>query len=84
MILYHSTLAPHCEIHTFDKKMNSDLLQNWFTADQLKTEKVHTHEMFISTKDDLSASPPNRTIWSIMAELGHTHIDILKVMNNLL
>jgi hypothetical protein len=84
MNLYHSTPAPHCEIHTFDKKMSSDLLQNWFTAEQLKTDKVHTHEMFISTKDDLSANPPNRTVSSIMAELGHTHIDILKVMNNLL
>ncbi|KAL7509805.1 hypothetical protein ACHAXN_006783 [Cyclotella atomus] len=73
------TKAPHCEIHTFDKQMSPSVLNSWFTEDQLKTGKVHTHEMFISSNDDLSASPPHRSVSSIMAELGHTHIDILKV-----
>lgn len=41
--------------------------------------KVHTHNMFISSKDDLGANPPHRSVSSIMDELGHTHIDILKV-----
>lgn len=77
------TLAPHCEIHTFDKQMSPSVLNSWFTEDQLKTGKVHTHEMFISSNDDLSASPPHRSVSSIMAELGHTHIDILKVRSSL-
>jgi hypothetical protein len=63
--------------------MSPSLLKSWFTEDQLKTGKVHTHEMFISSNDDLSASPPHRSVSSIMAELGHTHIDILKVRSSL-
>ena len=35
--------------------------------------------MYISSKDDLTVNPPHRSVPSIMAELGHTHIDILKV-----
>ena len=35
--------------------------------------------MYISAKDDLTINPPHRSVPSIMAELGHTHIDILKV-----
>lgn len=72
-------VAPHCEIHSFDSAFAPDLLSQWFTDDQIKSGKVKTHQMFISSKDDLSANPPHRSVPSIMAELGHTHVDILKV-----
>jgi len=71
--------APHCEIHSFDKKIPYNLKSQWFSEEQLRKSKVETHEMYISAKDDLTINPPHRSVPSIMAELGHTHIDILKV-----
>lgn len=64
--------APFCEVHTFDER-----LTQWYPEGLVG--KVTTHQMYISTEDDVASDPPKRSIPSIMSELNHTHIDILKV-----
>jgi hypothetical protein len=72
-------LAPHCEVHVFDMNIEPGLLSKWLTEEQLAKSKVEAHQMFIDTQDILTGNTPHRTVTSIMKELGHTHIDILKV-----
>jgi hypothetical protein len=67
---------PECEIHVFDKDAFG--LEKWFPAAAAR-QKVRFHRFFISDKDDLKADPPARELASIMRELSHTHIDVLKM-----
>ena len=67
---------PQCRIHIFDRD-NFDL-REWFPKASARSHVVF-HRAFISGADDLKADPPRRTLRSIMAELGHSHIDVLKV-----
>ncbi len=66
---------PECEIHVFDK--DNFGLEKWF-PDAAARSHVKFHRYFIASVDNLNANPPQRTLASIMAELGHTHLDILK------
>lgn len=66
---------PECQIHIFDK--DSYGLEKWF-PDQKVRSQVKFHRVFIASADDLAANPPRRTLRSIMLELGHEHVDILK------
>lgn len=65
---------PQCELHIFDK--NTYDLEAWFPKE--KGLNVTFHRAFISKKDDWKFDPPMRSLGSLMAELGHQHIDILK------
>ena len=67
---------PQCRIHIFDRD-NFDL-REWFPKAPARSHVVF-HRAFISGADDLKADPPRRTLQGIMAELGHSHIDVLKV-----
>ena len=61
-------------------KIKPGLISDWFSDNELINIKIKTHEMYIGTKDDCNNNIcKSRSIPSIMAELGHTHIDILKV-----
>ncbi len=67
---------PGCEIHVFDK--DSFGLEKWFPDPAVRAH-VKFHRYFIAHTDDTNADPPMRSLSSIMAELGHKHLDILKV-----
>ena len=67
---------PHCETHIFDK--DSFGLEQWFPTEDARA-RVKFHRAFIAERDDLAMNPPHRSLASIMKELGHTHIDLLKM-----
>eukprot|EP00966_Prymnesium_polylepis_P282898 6536460-Prymnesium_polylepis.1 len=67
---------PFCAIHIFDKDNYG--VEQWFPDPQAR-KQVSFHRAFIAAHDDLQADPPRRSLKGIMAQLGHTHIDILKV-----
>ena len=71
---------PDCSIHIFDKGRFG--LSSWFPEQARgaspERRRVTYHRMYIAPTDDLAAKPPHRSLRSIMRELGHTHIDILK------
>ena len=65
-----------CELHVFDHKDESAEAAQWFAPGQ--RGRVMFHRVAIAATEDLTASPPRRTLRGIMRELGHTHIDVLK------
>lgn len=67
---------PQCRIHIFDK--DSFGLKEWF-PDASARDMVSFHRALIASADRPTADPPRRTLRSIMAELGHEHLDILKI-----
>ena len=50
---------------------------SWFTPAQ--ASRVHLHRATVSEVDDPGARPPKRTLAGLMRELGHAHVDVLKV-----
>ncbi len=68
-------IQPNCELHVFDR--DSYGIDAWFPPEV--RSRVKFHRFFISDRDDVSAVPPRRSLSSIMRELGHTHLDILKM-----
>lgn len=68
---------PECEVHIFDK--DNFGIEKWF-PDAAARKHVTFHRAFITAQgEDASAEPPRRTLAGIMRELGHAHIDILKM-----
>lgn len=68
---------PGCEVHIFDK--DNFGLEKWFPDEGVR-KHVTFHRAFITAKgENAQADPPLRTLGGIMKELGHTHIDILKM-----
>ena len=79
---------PSCEVHIFaaarDGVANASTLveehhdgSSWFTPAQ--ASRVHLHRATVSEVDDPGARPPKRTLAGLMRELGHAHVDVLKV-----
>ena len=79
---------PSCEVHIFaaarDGVANASTLveehhdgSSWFTPEQ--ASRVHLHRATVSEVDDPAARPPKRTLAGLMRELGHAHVDVLKV-----
>jgi hypothetical protein len=68
---------PACTIYIYDKDQHG--IDQWFSEDVIRAKKVNFNRYFIGAREDAHADPPVRTLTSIMAELGHTHIDILKM-----
>jgi len=66
---------PQCRVHIFDKGAFG--LERWFPDEKVRS-RVKFHRTYIASHDDLTVNPPQRTLRSIMAELGHKHVDILK------
>jgi len=69
-------VAPFCEMHIFDK--DNFGLEEWF-PDAAVRSRVHFHRMFIAAFDDTTKNPPRRSLESITRELGHSHLDVLKM-----
>lgn len=64
-------------MHIFDK--DNFGLEKWFPDEGVR-KHVTFHRAFITAKgENAQADPPLRTLGGIMKELGHTHIDILKM-----
>jgi hypothetical protein len=68
---------PSCIVHIFDKDAFG--LEKWFPDRNIREKHVTFHQAFISAADNFTAVPPMRSLSSIMKQLGHTHIDILKM-----
>lgn len=66
---------PACQIYIYDKEFFD--AAEWFTKEQLS--KVHFKQYFISNEDDDTATPPRRTLSSLMQAVKHNHIDVLKM-----
>lgn len=67
---------PDCEVHVFDEDNYG--LEEWF-PDAKTRKQVTFHRYFVSHVEDTKQNPPRRTLHSIMRELGHVHVDILKM-----
>ena len=71
------TIAPHCEVHTFDPTSSAPL------PGSLAASFVHFHGEFGLGGALESATPtgafPFTTLRDIMAKLGHTHLTVLKI-----
>ena len=52
-------------------------IRDRFTPAQ--ASRVHLHRATVSEVDDPGARPPKRTLAGLMRELGHAHVDVLKV-----
>ena len=77
---------PSCEVHTAaarDGVANASTLwehhdgSSWFTPAQ--ASRVNLPRATVSEVDDPAARPPKRTLAGLMRELGHAHVDVLKV-----
>jgi hypothetical protein len=68
---------PNCTVHIFDKDQFD--LDEWFPDYPSWKDKVYFHRFLIGRRDNNVSSPPERSLESIMTELGHRHIDVLKM-----
>ena len=77
---------PSCIIHIFDKD-NYDVMKSLPRNSRSKHKNAYKraknqiifHNIFIGQFDNFSSVPPVHKIDTVMSQLGHTHLDVLKM-----